>query len=69
MLTKLLHFGAGHRTLLVNMVTLLTTVLAWPELTALLDPQTVVALLAGLNLALRFLTNGPVFQSHSTSGV
>lgn len=52
----------GWRTILINALTLLVGVTAWPQVVELVDAQSLLLISAGANILLRVLTDSPVGQ-------
>jgi len=50
----------GWRTIAFNVGSALIFLLGWEPLTQWLEPKTIVLLVGGMNLLLRFVTTGPV---------
>jgi len=49
----------GWKTFTFNALTILATLLAWPQLAEYFDPQAIVVVAAAVNFVLRFFTTTP----------
>jgi hypothetical protein len=54
----------GWKTIAINVLTLIVTVAAWPQVIALVDPQYLMAVMALANMGLRYITTTPIGQVH-----
>ena len=53
----------GWKTVVVNALTLVVAITAWPEVVELVDPQILLAISALSNIALRMVTTSKVGQT------
>ena len=53
----------GWKTMVVNGLTLVVAITAWPEVVALVDPQVLLFISAGANMVLRYFTTTSVGKS------
>lgn len=55
----------GYRTIIVNVLTFSSAVLAWDQLSVFIDPQYIVLGQAVINIGMRVLTTTPVGSTPS----
>ena len=56
----------GYRTIIVNILTFSSAVLAWDQLSVFIDPQYIVLGQSIINIGMRFLTTTPVGATPSS---
>ena len=57
-----MNFLKGWKTVTFNVLMILGAVFATPQIKEIVAPETLVAVVAAMNLALRFVTTSPIFK-------